>query len=159
MKKPILSMSAIVDRETIELFSKKHPKGKLYELKSVWDLGPTEHATIIDRNNVCQELLQKTKRTPAQERMLDKALGDVAAILVIGLEPAVLADLTISMRAAILFSWIAANNKSTGEEGADPNPRSRSRRTGSGSSRGSKSSTAATRRAGSTVRRGSSKRS
>lgn len=147
----VLTLSTIVERDTINIVSKRHPRGKLYELANLADLGPYEYAIVTARNEELQPLLARKKLTPAQERMLTKALDDVVKLLLLNVEPSVLAALTIQQKEMIVFTWIGQVSKQGAAEG---NGRP-SRRTTAGSSRASKSSTAATRKPGGTRQRGS----
>lgn len=149
MPNEILDLSTIVEHVTVRISSKKFPGGKLYELANVDDLGPIQHQRLAVAHQDAMVLLGSAKElTPPQERALDKALGDVVKILLPKIEPAVLKETTMAHRVRILQAWIGRN-----ESEAAPNPSTR--RTGAASSRASKRSSAATRKRGSTARRGS----
>lgn len=151
MTEEILSLSTIVERARINITSKKYPKGKLYELVGLADLGPYEYAVILARQEETGALIgSEEKLTAAQERKLEKALDDIVKLLLPGLEPVVLAALTTQQRTMIVMTWSAHVHAQAGAaEGNRP-----SRRTTAASSHGSKPSTAATRKRGSTRPRG-----
>ena len=150
MSEPLLSLSTIVSRETIELTSKRHPAGKRYELANLADLGPYEYATLVDRDSEARRLIaSKKKLTKAQEARLEQLFDDVLRLLIPSLEPSVLRELTTQQKQMIVLAWAA---KVTG--GAAEGNRA-SRRTGGASSRGSKRSTAATQKRGGTRPAGS----
>ncbi len=109
MKKPMLTLSTIVDRETINIESKKHPNGKIYELNSVWDLGPLEQAVLIDKQRSAAALNQRKRLTGAQKLQLRKLLCDIVMMIVRGLEPAVLAELDEARLSTLQLAWVHAN--------------------------------------------------
>jgi len=96
---------------------------------------------------------QRGKLTAKQDKDLLNVLGDCVTLLIPSIEPAVLEVLERPAREQIVLTWLGRNF--TGEElsGVPANPPKR--RTGAASSRASKRSTAATRKHGSTSRRGS----
>lgn len=146
----VLDLSTVVEKAHVRIRSRKHPAGKLYELVNIDDLGPFEHQTIVSLHARASELLQSSSAlTEPQSRTLTKALGDIVKLLMPGLEPAVLAELTNAKRSQIVQTWAERN----APPGADPG-NAPSRRTTGGSSRSSKRSTAAPRKRGSTPRRG-----
>jgi hypothetical protein len=150
MAEELLSLSTIVDKATVNITSKKHPRGKQYELVDLDDLSPLDHQKIVVKHADATTLMQtEGVLTPTQSRSLEKLLGDIVKILIPTLEPIVLRDLSNGQRSRILRVW-AARNSGGGEGGATP---TRSRTTAA-SSRRSKSSTAATRNPGRTRRTG-----
>lgn len=156
MSDEILNLSTIVKRKTINIESKKHPTGKLYEVVNQADLGPYEYAIVLQRNEQVGPLLDKmrggTRLSPAEQRKLKKALADTVSMIVVDLEPQVLAELTIQQQELIVIAW-SAHIQAQMQETTPGNRQSRS--TTAASRPGSKRSTAATRRGGSTSRTGS----
>lgn len=151
MSEEILSLSTIVEKATVNIASKLHPRGKLYELVDLDDLGPIEHQKIVVKHAEAAQLLESPKElTEAESRKLGKLLGDVVKILLPSIETKVLNELSNAKRSTILRVWAA--RQQTASTASDDTPRSR--RTTAASSRRSKSSTAATRKRGSTPRRG-----
>lgn len=148
----ILDLSTIVKRATVNITSKRHPKGKQYELVNLADLGPYEYAVIVDRNGTVEKLKKLKKLTAAQTRQIARILDEMALLVCPTLEPAVLAELTKEQKEMLVLAWSMHINSAEGDAAADPPV---SRRTTGASSRGSKRSTAATRKRGSTARRGS----
>lgn len=143
----LLNIRDVVERDTIGIF------GKAYEILGVEDLGPYEHA-IVNRGHELSARLAKVKKpTAAQERQIDKALGDVIRVIIPSLTAPVLKRLERAQRANIVFAWIGRAMQLAEESKTATNPPTR--RTGAASSRASKPSTAATRKPGSTRRRGS----
>lgn len=150
MSEEIMNLSTIVTRKTINIASKKHKTGKVYELANLADLGPYEHAIIYQRNEELEKLAKAAKPTQAQERQVKKMLDDTVSLIVRDLESAVLKELTSEQKQMVVFAWSAHLEAPGAAEGKAP-----SRRTTGRSSRDSKSSTAATRKRGSTSRAGS----
>ena len=151
MAEEILNLSTVVDRPTMSITSKKHPKGKSYELVTLADLGPYEFAIVFQRSQELQEITAAGKKpTPTQERQAARMLDDTIKLICPSLEPAVLAELKPQQKQFIVFGWTAKMR----EGAAEGNP-TRRRRTTAASSRGSKRSTAATRKPGSTRPAGS----
>ena len=151
MSEEILNLSTIVERATINVTSKRFPKGKLYELVNLADLGPYEHAVIAHHSAEVDKLKALKKMTPAQTRQAQKLLDDTVKLVCPTIEPSVLAALTEQQKEMIVVTWSVHISTQGAAEGNAP-PR---RRTGAGSSRLSKRSTAATRKPGSTRRRAS----
>lgn len=150
----ILNLSTVVERDTVNITSKQHPNGKLYELVNVSDLGPYEHQVLEAKHGEVTKLVGSKKLlTPQQSRALDHAVGEAVKILMPSLEAEVLAELATSKRVQILFAWAASTVQAAG--GDEATGKARSRSTGAGSSRVSKRSSAAPRKSGSTRRRGS----
>lgn len=149
MGENILSMSTVVDRDTITLETKKHPAGEVYELVKLADLGPYEYAILANRNEEVQKLKTVKKPTPAQKQRTKKLLNELVKMVCPAIEKAVLGELTDEQKQWILLTWSARLEAAGAAEG---NPTSR--RTTAASPRGSRSSTAATRRRGSTRRAG-----
>lgn len=147
MSEEILNLSTIVDRKKINIESRRHPKGKLYELASTADLGPYEHANLIRANAQVSPLLAKTsKLTAAEERSVKSLLDSMSKLIVFDIEPTVLSALTIQQKSMIVLVWASTVGAAEGNR--------KSRRTTAASSPGSKRSTAATRKRGSTPQRG-----
>ena len=155
----LLDLSTIVEKANVRIRSLKHPAGKLYELVNLDDLGVYEHQTIVTLHAKAATLLQSAgSLTDPQSRELAKSLGDIVRILLPGLEPAVIAELSNAKRSQIIAVWAARNEPADGD-GADGvsgsgEGKARGRRTTGGSSRSSKGSTVASRKAGSTRPRG-----
>lgn len=148
MAEEILHLSTIVDRNTITIDSKQHPNGKTYELTGLADLGPYEYAIIFQRNEELERIGALKKPTEAQERQVRKMLDDSVALVVRGIEPAVVKSLTAEQKQMVLLAWSSQLERGAAE-GKAP-----SRRTTGASSRASRRSTAATRKRGSTPPRG-----
>lgn len=150
----LLDLSTVVKRDRINLRSTRHPDGKAYELINADEFGTYEwesfqaHCAVIS-----QYVNTKKKLTSAQEKQLRKALGDVLRMIIVGLESSALAEIEDIQRGKILGAWADKNLPQMGaaEGEADPSPS-----TTAGSSRGSRRSTAAARKAGSISRRGRS---
>lgn len=145
----ILNLSTTVERATVNIESKKHPKGKLYEFANLADLGPYEHAVLAQRMVEVNELRKLKKMTAAQQRQIDALLDEMVSMICLKLEPVVLAALTDAQKQWILLTWSARLETPGAAEG-----NRKSRRTTAASSRGSSRSTAATRKRGSTPPRG-----
>lgn len=144
----LLNLQTVVKRDTITI------DGKQYECVNVDELGPFEHAELTKRHTEAMPLLTSEKKlTAMQSRTLDRILSEVVHMLVPTIKPAVVKALTVGARAQIMHVWAARVNALTAEREATGNRKSR--RTGAVSSRGSKRSTAATRKSGSTRRRAS----
>lgn len=142
---PLLKLSTIVKHETIEIESKRHPKGKLYELINLADLGPFEHAQMLMRDAEVRELNALKKPTPAQKKRIDDLSDETMKMLIPSIEPSVLRELTTQQKQSIAFAWVAKITESAPE-----GPQKPRRRTTAARSRGSRSSTAATPSGGST---------
>jgi hypothetical protein len=144
----ILDLSTVVERDTVRIRTKKNKPGKLYDLVNLDELGPFEHQTIIAKHaKVAKFASLSRKLTAAEKGQLNKALGDILKLLVLDLEPAVLAEMEDTQRARIVTTWALKHGAAEGEEPAGPS-------TTGGSARASKRSTAATRKRGSTRRAG-----
>lgn len=151
MPEEILSLSTIAERQTVNIESKKFPAGKLYEFSNLADLGPFEYGIIVQRDAELAKLRsQKKKLTPTQERLFQKILDDTVKLVVRDVEPFVLAALTPQQKELLVVTW----SQLILQGAAEGNARTSSRRTTGASSRGSKRSTAATRKRGSTPQRG-----
>lgn len=148
----VLSLSTIVERKTINIESKRHPAGKLYELANLADIGPYEYAIIHQRAAEAEQLRRVKKPTVAQKRRTKKLLDDTVKLVLHGIEPAVLAALSDQQKDMIVVTWSAHLQTQRAAEGNAP---AKPRRTTGASSRASRSSSAATRKGGSTSRRGS----
>ena len=150
----LLSLSTIVKaKDTVMIESKLHPKGRSYDLIGLDDLGPFEYQKILDRTAAADKLGVIEKPTAAQARELGKALADILKIVAPSIEPSVVTRLNNSQRAMIVATWtVSLTTERTASGSGEGN--ARSRRTTGGSSRNSKGSTAASRKRGSTSRRG-----
>lgn len=149
----LLDLTTVVKRDTIRLRSKKHPAGKQYALINPEELGAFEHAQLTNGLETMQRLGSITGRklSAKETRELNKALGDMLKMLVIDLEPATLTETEDVQRARIISAW---SQKAAGAAVGEAPPAARARRsTTARSSRGSKPSTAAARKTGSTSRR------
>jgi hypothetical protein len=138
MAEEILNLSTVVERPTINVTSKKHKQGKLYELVNLADLGPFEHAAILQRQQELAPLRKLKKLTEPQKRQVKKMLDDMVVLLCPTLEPMVLKELTDEQKEMIIVVWSAHVTVDTGA--AEGNRQSR--RTTAARSRGSRSSTA-----------------
>lgn len=146
-----LDLSKVAERDTIKL-----PGGKVRQVIRHTDLGVYELAYL----NLLQQKVGKADRelrgsktvTPAKEKKVLDLLGDVLKILIPGITPGELGQLSRGNREQIVWWWIAQNSdEPQGEKSGEAR---RPRRNGAGSSRASKRSTGATRSSGSTTRRG-----
>jgi hypothetical protein len=159
MAEEILDVATVVDRDTVRIRTVKNPEGKLYELVNLIEFGPYEMTKITTLHSRAQELLRSgNKLRPAQERELDKALGDILKLIVVGLEPAVLKETVRTVRATIIAAWAIRNAPAAPPSAGGDEGEAQRRPTGPSSSRSSSRSTAATRSGGSTHRSGSSRR-
>lgn len=148
MADEILALSTIVERATVNISSKAHKTGKLYELLNVQDLGILEHATVLANAAVIDRLKQKKRRIPKDERELRRALTESVKLVLPSIETAVLRELNNAQLEMIIVSWGTHNH----DGAATPGNPQRRRRTGTGSSRAFNRSTAATRKPGSASR-------
>jgi hypothetical protein len=158
VSKEILDLATVVDRDTVRIRTKKNPAGKVYELLNMEELSAFDFAILSDRHKRTRGLVGRTDRkmTPAEKRTVTKALKDILAQIVVGIEPAVINEIEMSVASQIVAAWAlkyqdteddhATDGDDTGAAEGD-SPR---RSTTAGSSRSSKSSTAATQRTGST---------
>jgi hypothetical protein len=173
--KPMLRLSTVIDRTPVEITIKDRNDKlivKTYELANQQDFGPYEYAVIVMRHGEMNELLRKKKRTKAQNLLLSQILDQLVQMIVLDtvsprkktddpleilhIDAATLAKLTHAQKSTLIVAW--ASELMNGSAPPPKATRRPSRPTGAGSSRGSKNSTAATRRGGSTSRRGSSPR-
>lgn len=144
----LLDIATVVERDTVNIRSTRHPAGKVYELVNLDELGVFEHETILARSAAASKYTQlRRKPTAADKRDLMKALGDVLVLIVLGLEPSVLAEIEAPQRDKIIGAWA---EKYSGEAAGE----APAALTTGGSSPGSKRSTAASRKRGSTSQRG-----
>ncbi len=147
----LLDITTVVQRDTVNIRTKKNPAGKLYELLNIDELGSFEHQAIVNCHGIVQTLSQlKKKPTAAQERQLSKALGDILKLIIPTLEPRVLAEIEDTQRAKIVTAWSIKH--ATDDGAAEGEDGQASASTTGDSSPASKRSTAATRRRGSTSR-------
>lgn len=154
MPEEILNLSTVVERTPINIVSKRFPKGKLYFLRNLADIGPYEYAAIVLADNEVKKLRALKKMTPAQKRLAEKLLDDTVRFVCMDIEPGVLAALTEQQKETIVYAWsehVAAQGAAEG----NARPNRKARRTTGASSPGFRSSTGATRKRGSTSRRGS----
>lgn len=149
MSQELLSLSTLVERETIKIESALHPDGRLYELRNPDELGAIDYQTILSRQAQVERMQRKgvEKLTAADAGQMTERLNEIVAILVPTLEPEVLEKLSDGQKAAIVQTWADLVPTEGGEGG-----NAVAARTGGGSSRGSKRSTAAPRTGGSTSR-------
>lgn len=148
----LLDLATVVERDTVRIRTKKNPEGKLYDLLNLEELGPFEHQVLLSRHAKWSALAERTDRklTAVQQREIHKALGDILKLLLPEIEPAVLAETETPQRIRIVEAWATKNSTGAAEgEAQESQPIT------AGSSRGSRPSTAATRKRGSTPRRGS----
>jgi hypothetical protein len=151
----LLNISTVVERDTVTIRSKKHPAGKAYDLVNIEELGAFEYEIIVSRHAKVGKLAHLTRKmTAAEQREINKALADILKLLVIGLEPTVLTEMESAIRARIVTAWAVKHGAAEGEAPAGRPKRKPRKRTTAGSSRASRRSTAATRKSGSTSRRG-----
>lgn len=146
----LLDLSDVTERDTITL-----PGGAVREVIRHSDLGIYEIAHLSQlqaRVQDAEKNVRAGKMTAANEKQLLKLLGDTVKFLIPSITPAELAKLTRAHREQIVLVWIGRNSEQSATGGDEGN--ARRPRTGGGSSRVSKRSTGATRKAGSTTRRG-----
>lgn len=145
MGEQILDFSHIVDHDTVKL-----PGGRVREIINPGDLGITEYQQLA---HLQQQVgaLSDGKLTAAKEKELLRLLGEAVKILIPDITAVELSKLSRAHREQTLWAWIS-RHMPTGESAEGE---ARSRRTGGGSSRGSRRSTAATRQRGSRRRSGS----
>lgn len=153
----LLDLSKVVETDTIRLKSKKHTDGKPYDLINRSDLGIFEYHKLQAMQTQAATLTAAITKGPLDAKKkaaLMKVLGGLVKLLIPTIEPATLATLTRPEREQIILTWLARHFDPAelgGTEGEAP----RRPRTGAASSPGSRRSTAATQRRGSTSRRGS----
>ena len=148
MSKHLLDISTVVDRDTIGISTKKHPEPKIYEVLALDELGAYEHARISQLHKKTRGLIGRTDRkmTPTESRIVTKSLKGILSLIIVDLEPQVLAEIDQTQAAKIVA---ALAMKYTEDDGAAEGEDSASPSTTAGSSRDSKRSTAATQRTGS----------
>lgn len=116
----LLDLSTVVERDTVNLKSKRFPNGKQYELLKREELGLYDNEVIVKRNQKIQEIGKfKRKLTLAETRTRDKAFRDVLELLFVKIEPDVLAEIEPLQAARILQAWSAQDAKER-EEAATP---------------------------------------
>lgn len=99
-KAPVLSLSTIIQRQTVAI------DGKPYEMRSADELPwmvYRGHANLFQRAGV---LMTATQRTPAQEKQLEALLKPLIAAILIA-PKAVLAKLNTDQRWAVLMVFSA----------------------------------------------------
>lgn len=142
----LLDLSKAAHHDTITM-----PGGQIRDVINSTDLGAYEfgrlHALQLEAARI-GETVRNGKLTPKNEKALMKVLGDLVKMLVPTVTPSELGQLTRANREQIILVWIA---NQAGDNTANP-PVTPTRRTGAGSSRASKRSTAATPKRGSTSR-------
>lgn len=107
MSKHLLDISTVVDRDTVGISTKKHPEPKVYEILNLDELGAYEHAMISKLHQKTRGLVGRTDRkmTPAESRIVTKALKDILALIVVNLEPHVLKEIDQTQAAKIVAAW------------------------------------------------------
>lgn len=153
MSDEVLDLSTLVERRTVRITSKLHRAGKLYELLGEQELSAWDGASLQARLVALSGFDLAKEPSPAQRRAYTKALRDLVAIVAPTIEPKVLEELRDAQLLAIFGVYTGGLGEAVGESGNAP-----SARTTGASSRGSNGSTAATRKAGSASRSGSSTR-
>jgi len=153
VSKHLLDISTVVERDTVGISTKKQKTPKIYEVFNLDELGAFEHAQISRLHQKVRGMVGRTdrKQTPAEKRIVTKALKDILALIVVDLDPHVLQEIDQTQAAKIVAAWAMKYADDGAAEGED----SESPSTTAGSSPSSKSSTAATPRTGSTSRGGS----
>lgn len=111
------SLSTIVRRKTFTIESKKHPKGKIYDVASSADFGPYEYALLVEKQNLARELQTKKRLTAAQKARLDEALNDVVKMLLPTLEASVLAEMTEQQKTTLVLTWITSMTQEASKPG------------------------------------------
>jgi hypothetical protein len=149
----ILDLSKVgAPRDTVRLPQKGNPDGKAHDFASPSDFGLLELHRLMSFKEKADLLGSLKKRTPKQEQELSRLLGEAVRLLVPSIDPDTLRMLGRPAREQVLLAWIGTYYAGD-DEGDDPGEAA-SRRTTAASSRGSKPSTAATPKRGSTSRAG-----
>ncbi len=137
----VLDLGAVFDRDTVKL-----PDGKTVELRNQQEFGIVDDhklRTLLKQIDETRKLGQEVSEEDALRA--SQMLRDLATMLVVDLE----AEIPDWACVAIFEFWV---KRAQGDEPAPDPPKPRRRTTGA-SSRGSKHSTAATRKPGSKSRR------
>ena len=125
MSTHLLDISTVVDRDTVGISTKKHPEPKIYEVLGLDELGAFEHARISKLHRKTSGLVARTDRkmTPAESRIVTKALKDILALIIVGLEPHVLQEIDQTQAAKIVAAWamkyVEADDDAESAEGED----------------------------------------
>lgn len=118
----LLDLATVVDRDTVRIRTKKNPQGKVYELLNLEEFGAFEFATLRSRREKTAGLDRADRRmTPAEKRIANKAVKDVLSMIVIDLEPTVLAEIDPAQALKICAAWGARyqDDDSGAAEGED----------------------------------------
>lgn len=107
MAHEILDLNTLVDRRKVRIVSKLHPDGEMYDLLNPDELGVMDHQRLATRHGQVQKLQSKglDKLSGKDARELSAALNDFVAIVMPGVEPAVLKELNDGQKTAILQSF------------------------------------------------------
>lgn len=138
-----LDLGALFERDTVKM-----KDGTTLELRNQQEFGVLDDfklRSLIDR---VQLLEQTAGQNEEDATKASELLKELAAMIVVACPP----DIEDWACVAIFRFWTKRIND---QAAADPSPKPRPRRTTGGSSRGSKRSTGATPKRGSTTRRGS----
>lgn len=147
----ILDLSKVAaPRPTVRLPQRKDPDGKAYPYAAPSDFGALEFQRVLELQSAAAKLGEVKRPTPNQKRELSRLLGECVKLLVPTVEPATLKLLPPPAREQVILTWLGHFYADAPEPDAEGE--ARSRRTTAASSRGSKRSTAASRKPGSTSR-------
>lgn len=143
-KEHILDLSEVLGRDTVKL-----PNGSTVELRNPTEFGPIDEYNLRSLMQQVVTYDPDTVRTEEQANEASQMLHDLAAMIVIDLP----ADVNDASCAAIFAAWFE-KHATTPDPLKPPRTRKTTASTGARSVPGSKRSTAATRKRGSTSRRG-----
>ena len=141
----VLDLTKVFARDSVKL-----PDGTSRELRNQQEFSILEWHKVVGLDKKARELQAAAAESEEAAQELSALQRDLAAMLIVDLGDAELPDWAC---AAILAFW-TDRIQAAGEEGNPQRPRGR--QTTASSSRGSKRSTAAPRKTGSTPRRGRS---
>lgn len=122
-----LDLSTLVERKNVRIVSKLHPDGKLYELRTVDDLGVIEHQRFQQAAGDARKLqgVSPEKMTGKQAQLLKKSLDTAVSIVLPDLEDKVMRDLSDHKLGQIVELFIAQfppGQLEDGEGGGSPPP-------------------------------------
>jgi hypothetical protein len=107
MGQELLSLSTLVERESIKIESALHPEGRLYELRNVSELSALELQVVLSRQKQVDRLQKKdsTKLTAAETGQMIERLNELVCLVAPSIEPEVLDELADGQKAAIVETW------------------------------------------------------
>jgi hypothetical protein len=138
----LIDITSVVERDTFSV------DGKVYELRGMEELGPLHYERLVKLSEKHTKF-EKLKRdlTASEKAQVSKALGEILKMIAVDLDQRSLAKIEPIQRAKVVNAWVDGYLEAGAAEGEAP-----AAPTTGGSSRASKRSTAATRKAGSTSR-------